>query len=101
MKMTKDLAKRWALLVSKLHADGKHEIAADIVGTFMLGSRLTSASEIKQYDLMNGDVPVLEELHEMLDELGYENIVKMGEKRRKELERGPPGINVPMQYGTL
>lgn len=94
------LSRRWALLCAKLLSDGKTEIAADVVATFQL-RRVALASEVKQFDTQNGDMPVLEELHEMLDELGYDSLMKMGEKRRKELENGKPGIWVPYQQGTM
>ena len=91
-----EIRHRWAELCAALWNGGRKEVAADVVGTLML-----RASEVKQFDLMAGDVPVLEELHEMLDELGYESIMEMGEKRRKELERGPPGIHVPYQQSSM
>ena len=93
--MKTESAERWAALCAKLVTDGKHEIAADILATLRLGGPVC-ASEIKKYDTMSGDVPVLRELHKMLDEIGYESIMKMSDKRRKELEDGPPGINIPM-----
>lgn len=93
------ISRRWALLCAKLVSDGRHDIAADVLATFQL--RRVNASEVKQFDTQNGDMPVLEELHDMLDELGYESIMKMGEKRRKELEHGRPGIYVPYQQGTM
>ncbi len=93
--MTPETCKRWALLCVKAIADGKHDVAADIVATFMLGHKVT-ASEIKRYDTPNGDVPVLEELHDMLDELGYDSIMKMGEKRRAELEGLPRNSASPI-----
>lgn len=98
--MKREIAKRWALLTAKLISDGKMEIAADVVATFQL-RRVQAKSEIKQFSVPDADVPVLDELREMLDELGYENVMKMGEKRRKELERGRPGIYIPVQNGTL
>jgi hypothetical protein len=99
LRVSRELRRRWALLCAKLMADRKPELAADVLGTLML--RRVQASEIKQFDLMQGDKPVLEELHEMLDELGYKSLTQMGEKRRKELENGPPGIWVPLQQATL
>jgi hypothetical protein len=97
--MKPEIRRRWALLCAKLVSDGKMEVAADVVGTLTL--RRVQASEVKQFDLMSGDAPILDELHEMLDELGYDSLMKMGEKRRKELENGPPGINIPLQQGTM
>lgn len=97
--MKAEVSRRWALMCAKLISDGKHEIAADVIATMQL--RRVTASEVKQFDTQNGDMPVLEELKEMLDEMGYESVMKMGEKRRKELEKGRPGIYVPFQQGTM
>lgn len=94
--MKAETARRWALMVAKLWSDGKSEIAADVVATFQL-RRVQAKSEVKQFSVPDVDVPVLDELHEMLDELGYESIMKMGAKRRKELEHGKPGIYQPIQ----
>lgn len=90
--MSAALRRRWALLCAKLLSDGKQHIAADVVAVL----RMVRSSEVKQFNLMDGDAPELEELKEMLDEVGYESVMKMGEKRRKELENGPPGISIPM-----
>lgn len=94
LRLGQKIVRRWALLCAQLIKDRKIDIAADVVAT--LSSRRVGASEVKQFSVPDGDVPVLEELREMLDELGYESIVKMGEKRRKELENSGPGIRVQM-----
>jgi hypothetical protein len=91
----RETARRWALMVAKLLSDGKQEIAADVVATFQL-RRVQGKSEVKQFSLPDADAPMLDELHEMLDELGYDSIMRMGDARRKELENGRPGIYRPI-----
>lgn len=79
-------ARRWAALVARHVAAGQLDHAAAIM--VAVGSRS------KQFVPGDPDTEVNKQLHEMLDQLGYENLMLVTDKRRQALEREPHNLTL-------
>lgn len=86
-------SQRWAVLIARTWQAGKHEIAADILATVDPSGVLGTISASKDGTHPIEDGVVLKDLHEILDETGMESILKISEKRCKELQNLGPSFS--------
>jgi hypothetical protein len=82
----KVLAGRWAGLIARHVAAGRIEEAAAVL--VAVGSRS------KQFLPGDPDTEVNKQLGEMLDQLGYDNLMHVTERRRKALESAPHNMTL-------
>lgn len=87
----------WALLIARTWHEGRHEIAADILATLHGNDQqaLALASKSADHPLSGDDGPLLESLHDILDETGFQSILKISKSRCKELKNLKPSMIAP------
>lgn len=77
-----------AEVVTSLYTKGHVDLAADII--VLSGTKNGKHVLFDDKDLSS---VFMETLHELLDNLGFENIMKVSKKRAKELEKLPPAFD--------
>lgn len=95
--MTPEQTRRWADLCSRAVQAGQLDVAADVVTTLVETaqiSRLVVAGQAKTHQLDDDSGQFLRDLHEMLDETGFTNILRCSEQRIKALEQCKPSLLV-------
>ncbi len=84
----------WALLIARTWHEGRHDIAADILATLHGNDQqaLVQASKAAEHTIGDDSGALLEALHDILDETGFQSILKISEKRCKELKNLKPSM---------